>query len=133
MSAVEFEILARRDERGACLEIKAKLSSREDANAFVEAFDPIQLAMFPGAEEAGEAEPEADEVEADANDVNDEPASTRPADPLPGTKASDVLAALRAGTFDHRDRAKRLDMSAYEARTIYERLVAAGHWSGGLP
>lgn len=122
MSAMEFEILARHDEQGPCLDVKARLRSREDANAFVEVFDPIQIAMFPGAE-GGEAE-------AEAEDVDDVPA--RPAEPLPGTKAGDVLAALRAGAFDHRDRAKRLDMSAYEARTIYERLVGAGHWSGGV-
>ena len=145
MNGGHFEFTVKNGCEGPMLVLSAMLRTREAVNEFITAFDPLQLAMFPVKDDA-DAEPlaetgpdpqaEAADAEAAVDGEHDDTEPSPPAldrgkgpEPLVGTGAGDVLAALRAGAFDHRNADKRCGLSRYEARCAYERLVANGWWT----
>ena len=115
---------------GGCISINAEIESHAEAVAFARAWDGAVTGAFP--EEQAAADAEAAAAEGAEEDAAEEPAPApgRPKiNPVPGTRAHDVLELLRAGVVDAVAIADKLGMATNVAGRLKTQLVRGGHWS----
>lgn len=117
------------------LMIDAKLFRSVDFDTFASAVNGVREALWPTATEAQEEE------EIDAQEEGEEAAEGAPVsdraeaapgwrlNPVPGTRAHDVLALLREGVTGTTEIADRLDMVTNVAGRLKAQLIKGGFWA----